>query len=112
MTKQWDYFEYRIAEHYLPAMVDCDLSGMDDTECKQYHAFDHQAHETAIAAGFTVGIGRQLVIAVKTGDHVTFPGFLQCVALFGLWFTDKRVRHEKSRLCNTGRYYPRAIERK
>ena len=55
MTKQWDYFEYRIAEHYLPAMVDCDLSGMDDTECKQYHAFDHQAHETAIAAGFTVG---------------------------------------------------------
>lgn len=55
MKKQWDYFEYRIAEHYLSAMVNCDLSGMDGTECEQYNAFDRQARETAIAGGFTVG---------------------------------------------------------
>lgn len=53
--KQWDYFEYRIAEHYLPAMINADFSGMNDAEYKQHLAFEQQARETAIVGGFTVG---------------------------------------------------------
>lgn len=55
MVKQWDYFEYKIAEHYLTAMINDDFSDIDYVECKQYHAFEQHAHETATAGGFTVG---------------------------------------------------------
>lgn len=55
MQKHWDYFEYRIAENYLLAMVNGDFSDMDDIESGQYRAFDAQARDTAMDAGFTVG---------------------------------------------------------
>lgn len=53
--KHWDYYEYRIAEHYLPAMFNADFSGMKDAEISEYESFESKARENAKAAGFTVG---------------------------------------------------------
>ncbi len=53
--KHWDHYEYRIAEHYLPAMFNDDFSTMYDAEISEYREFDAQARENAKDAGFTVG---------------------------------------------------------
>lgn len=52
--KNWDHFEYRIAEHYLSAMVNGDYSGMTDDEISDYRKFEKEAFETAREGGFTV----------------------------------------------------------
>ena len=53
--KNWDHFEYRIAEHYLPAMVNGDYSGMTEGEIVDYREFERVAKGAALADGFTVG---------------------------------------------------------
>lgn len=53
--KHWDYYEYRITEHYMSAMINADFSGMEDAEISEYEAFKSQAREAAKAAGLTVG---------------------------------------------------------
>ena len=52
---QWDYYEYKISEHWLPAMVNGDFSGMSTDECADYRTFERQAFDTAHENGFTVG---------------------------------------------------------
>lgn len=51
----WDYYEYRIAEHYLPAMINGDSSGLTDGEISDYREFEKEAFKNAREAGFTVG---------------------------------------------------------
>jgi hypothetical protein len=51
----WDHYDYRIAEHYLSALINGDQSGMTDTESVKFNAWESQARDTATAAGFTVG---------------------------------------------------------
>lgn len=53
--KNWDHFEYRVAEHFLPAMINDDFSGMTEYEISDYRKFEKQAFKTAREDGFTVG---------------------------------------------------------
>lgn len=53
--KNWDYFEYHIGDHFLPALINDDCSGMTDQECAELLEFERAAHGVARAAGFTVG---------------------------------------------------------
>lgn len=34
-----DYYDYRIAEHWLSALFNADYSGLEDSEIKQFDAF-------------------------------------------------------------------------
>lgn len=52
---KWDHYEYKIAGHFLAAMINGDYSGMTSEECRDYRTFERQAFENARAAGFTVG---------------------------------------------------------
>ena len=52
---KWDHYEYKIASHYLPAMINGDYSGMTSEECSDYRAFEQAAYKDAREAGFTVG---------------------------------------------------------
>lgn len=52
---QWDHFEYRIAEHYLSALINSDTSGMEDSEEKEFNIWLNAANANAVAAGWTVG---------------------------------------------------------
>ncbi len=52
---EWDYFEYHIGGHYLPAMINADYNGMTDDECAELAEFERVARGVAHAAGFTVG---------------------------------------------------------
>ena len=52
---KWDHYDYRIAEHYLSALINGDKSGMTDTESVEFNAWESQARNTATAAGFTIG---------------------------------------------------------
>ena len=52
---KWDHYDYRIAEHYLSALINGDQSGMTDTESVEFDTWESQARDTAIAAGFTIG---------------------------------------------------------
>ena len=56
----WDHYEYRIAEYYLSALINGDQSGMTDTESAEFNAWESQARDNAIAAGFTVGHWRNV----------------------------------------------------
>lgn len=51
----WDHYDYRIAEHYLSALINGDQSGMTDTESVEFNAWESQARDNATSAGFTVG---------------------------------------------------------
>jgi hypothetical protein len=52
---KWDHYEYRIAEHYLSALINGDVSGFEDGEQSQFEQWESQARADAITAGFTVG---------------------------------------------------------
>lgn len=51
----WDYFEYHIGEHFLPALINGDSCGMTDDECAELAEFERASRAAAHAAGFTVG---------------------------------------------------------
>lgn len=52
---QWDSYDYRIAEHYLSALINGDMSGMDDAEIEEFDTWHDAALQNARAAGFTIG---------------------------------------------------------
>jgi len=52
---EWDSYSYRIAEHYLSALVNGDESSMRAADSAEFNAWQETAHETARAAGFTIG---------------------------------------------------------
>ena len=51
---EWDHYEFRIAEHYLSALINADTSGMDDAEERQFNEWVESA-QSGICEGFTVG---------------------------------------------------------
>ena len=51
----WNSYEYRIATHYLPSLINADDSGMDEADTEALSAFCEKACADARAAGFTVG---------------------------------------------------------
>lgn len=53
--KTWDHFEYKIAKYYLSALINSDLSGLEDEEVDALTTFEQNAHFNAEVAGFTVG---------------------------------------------------------
>lgn len=53
--KTWDHFEYKIAKYYLPALINDDVSGMDEPEIDALTTFELSAYLTAVDDGFTVG---------------------------------------------------------
>jgi len=52
---KWNHYEYRIAEHFLSALINGDETGLDDDEQTQFEQWESQARADAIAAGYTVG---------------------------------------------------------
>lgn len=44
MSKLNDYFEYRIAEHFLPAIINDDYSGLNDEEINLLNRFLSEAN--------------------------------------------------------------------
>ena len=52
---QWDSFDYKVADHYLSALINADLSGMDDAEIARCQEWESQSYADARSAGFTVG---------------------------------------------------------
>lgn len=52
---EWDHYEYKLAGHYLSAMVNGDYSGLTSEECAEYRAFERKAFDDARAAGWTPG---------------------------------------------------------
>lgn len=51
----WNHYEFKIAGHYLPSLINADDSGMDDSETEALSAFCESAYSQAHAHGFTVG---------------------------------------------------------
>ena len=47
----WDYIEYQIAGHFLPALINDDHSGLDGADIVQLARFDKRARKAAIDAG-------------------------------------------------------------
>jgi hypothetical protein len=60
----WDHYDYRIAEHYLSALINGDKSGMTDTESVEFNAWESQARDTATAA-----LIRQFETAGPPSEH-------------------------------------------
>lgn len=54
-SRVWDSYEYCIAEHYLSALINWDISGMDDAESAEFTHWEQQARSDARAAGWTIG---------------------------------------------------------
>ena len=51
---EFDHYEFRIAEHFLSALINCDYSGLDDAEQKQFDEWRNDACAN-VREGFTVG---------------------------------------------------------
>lgn len=45
----WDWYEYTIAGHYLPALINGDESGLEERECKMLQTFTDNLPEQAKA---------------------------------------------------------------
>jgi hypothetical protein len=52
---EWDHYEYKIAEYYLPILINDDASGMEDEEIKEFHLWRMHQEELAEEQGFDVG---------------------------------------------------------
>ena len=52
---QWDHHEYKIAEHFLSALIDGNETGLEDDEQTQFEQWEARARANAIAAGYTIG---------------------------------------------------------
>lgn len=55
MSMQWDTFDYRIAEHYLSALINGDQSGMTEDEIAEFDAWESSARQNARANGWSIG---------------------------------------------------------
>lgn len=55
MPKIWDTYDYRIAEHYLPALINDDESGMTVDESRDLAEWSAAAYSDARASGWNVG---------------------------------------------------------
>lgn len=55
MALAWNQYEFKIADHFLSALINDDRSGMDDDEDEQLDDFVDAAYNTAVAAGWRVG---------------------------------------------------------
>ena len=53
--RHWDMYSYHVADHFLPALINGDLSGLSDDDEKELREFEVSAHARAHANGFTVG---------------------------------------------------------
>lgn len=53
--KTWDTFDYRIAGHWLSALINGETSGLNDDEEKQFSEWEKKAKQNARDQGFTVG---------------------------------------------------------
>lgn len=51
----WDSYDYKVAEHYVPAFINGDDSGLDDQDVQNLLEFEKNAWQAANAAGFTIG---------------------------------------------------------
>jgi len=51
----WDHYDYKIADHYLSALINGDTSGLDDSESAALLAWEQSEQASARRAGFTVG---------------------------------------------------------
>lgn len=52
---KWDRFDYKVADHFLSAIINADDSGLNDEEARQLQEFQANAYNAARADGFTVG---------------------------------------------------------
>ena len=91
--KTWDYFEYRIAEHLLPAMINGDFSGMTEDEISDYREFEQQAFKNACEAGFTVGHWAPL------DDSDEDWGMCDGTGLFAMRYTVRLMVYKESAPC-------------
>ena len=44
---KWDHYEYKIAEHFLSALINCDETGLEDGEQTQFEQWEEQARADA-----------------------------------------------------------------
>ncbi len=52
---QWDHYEYKIAKHYLSALINGDETGLEDDKQTQFEQWESQARADATTAGYTIG---------------------------------------------------------
>ena len=52
---KWDRYEYKIAEHFLSALINCDETGLEDGEQTQFEQWEEQARADAHNEGWTIG---------------------------------------------------------
>lgn len=52
---QWDHIDYHVGAHYLPALINADLSGLEDQEIADLGVFVAQAQYADVPAGFVFG---------------------------------------------------------
>lgn len=50
-----DHYEYKIAEHFLSALIDGDETGLEDDEQTQFEQWESQARADAHGEGWTIG---------------------------------------------------------
>lgn len=74
----WDYYDYNVAEFYLAALINDDLSGMTDAECQEFKAWRARAHQKALKAGWKIGhwavvkdAGQNWGVSAVSGLHAT-----------------------------------------
>ena len=52
---KWDYYNYKIAEHFISALINGDMSGLEDDEQTQFERWEEQARANAHGEGWTSG---------------------------------------------------------
>ena len=52
---QWDSYEFKVAGHFLSALINADESGMSDEESAEFNAWEESARQNARNSGFTIG---------------------------------------------------------
>lgn len=52
---KFDTYDYRIAGHYLSALINGDESGMTDAESSEFNEWQIAARKTATDAGYCIG---------------------------------------------------------
>lgn len=55
IVTDWQTFDFRIAEHYLPALINADESGMTDEESADLETWVSAVQREACPPGYSVG---------------------------------------------------------
>lgn len=55
MARIWDHYEFKIAGHYLPALINGDHTGLENDETRDLSQWESDAMQSARDSGFTVG---------------------------------------------------------